>query len=709
MKKKLVSIVLVIILVSMSCIVFGQEQVIDSATDTSSVSVLNTNDEEVLELEGEDRKEFVLKLNSKTYTLNGIAYTLDVAPFSINGKTYVPLRFIVDQILGASLSWDLKKQEGVITTQEMTVGVKVGSSVIQLDGEPVSIEVPPIEKKGATYLPLKIVSDYLGYELNYEASSNSMTLRSQNKGSNNKPIADFTFSQQTYTQGKTVKATYLSYDPDGDLLIAKEWQVEKQGTIVKGQELEKILKSSDAGLYRIGLRVKDQYGLWSDWTYKELTILPNEPPKVTYLGAERKEYAQGEAIKFQYMYENESWEAIVNEKWTYRHEEEEVAKAILGKPEVLFTEGTYIVTLQIDDEYGNRSEIYETKVHITNQVLHKELAYRFTKGSIGDIIDNYQQFNYRDYEDAIISKRSTTPGIMMMSDSPEEVVREGILYRDVIDGTGRVLIHHINKFSDSSVVGGQKRLVVVAENTSSQPVTLTLNNKTIKGPVQDVLFLGQKLLYDYLKGSPKETIVLKPGEKRYIYDSGAGWKQDTCISGLMDVQTTGKVKFTVAAVSSGNTIHNMKDMEIFMPAVHPRGTFSDLAIHYTLDLDATQPTKLLIGTGEEEWVKGYDALTYQAAQNKGNYGVSYYITITAKEDMGILLNPRANVFRGAIEWQGIGVYNIPKIGTIFDNKTKAVCLGTINAGETKTFEYMLPNGSSAPVLIGFIPRSYWEN
>lgn len=739
MKKKLVSIVLVITLVSIHSIVFGQEQKINNATSESSIQMLESNNEEVLETEvdtngNEDEKEeelvafpinsssikntegsiikgdeFILKMDSKSYTINGKVHVLEAAPFSVNGRTYVPLRFIVDQVLGANLTWDLKKQEGVIATKERVVGLKVGSYAIQVDGQQVSIDTPPVVKKGATYLPLKIVNDYLGCAVTYQPTSKKIILTGKDKGINSKPIADFNFSQQTYTEGQIIKATNLSYDPDGHLVVAKEWQVEKEGKILTGQELEGIFKKPDAGLYHIGLRVKDKYGLWSDWTYKELTILPNEAPKVTYLGTERNNYAQGETIKYQYMYENESWEAITNEKWTYRHEEEDISKAILGKPEVLFTEGTYIVALQLDDEYGNRSDIYETKVHITDQVLNKELTYRFTQGNIGDIIDNYQQFNYREYEDAKITKQSTTPGSMMMSDSPEEVLREGILYRDAINGIGRILIHHINKFSDTSVVGGNKRLVVVAENTSSIPVTLTLNNKTIKGPVSDVLFLGQKLLYDYLSGNQEEVLLLQPGERRYLYDSGTKWAQETCISGLMDVQTTGEVTFTIAAVSAGNTINNMKDMEIFLPAVHPRGTFSDIAIHYTLHLDGTQPTKLLIGTGEEEWVKGYDALTHQSAQNKGNYGVSYYVTLTAEEDMGILLNPRANVFRGAVEWEGIGVYNIPTTGTIFSNTAKSVCLGTIKAGETKTFEYMLPNGSSAPVLIGFIPRSYWDN
>lgn len=737
MKKKLLSMLLAITLLSSSATISAKEQKVNDDAIESHIEKQEdhdkeaiTTDEEVMidvieekpveindnfsnemDTEGEMIKgdEFVLKLESKKYTMNGSSYVLTAAPLSINGRTYLPLRFIVDKVLEATLNWNLDKQEGVLSKEEMSIQLKVGSRTILVNGSKTSLDGAPIVRNGTTYVPLKIVSDYFGCTVNYDASSKKIIIVGKDKGINNRPIAKFNFSQATYIAGQTVATTSSSYDPDGHKLVAQEWEVIKEGSTVTNKELSYIFKKPSAGIYTIGLRVKDQYGLWSEWTYKELTVLPNEAPKITYLGTERNTYAQGEKIKYQYFYDNESWEGITNEKWTYRQAEEETSKAILGRPDALFKEGTYIITLQIDDEYGNRSEIYETTVYITKQVLEKELSYRFTQGSIGDIIDNYQEFNYRDYEDAEIIHQSTVAGRMLMSDSPEEVSREGILYRDVINGKGRILMHHINRFSDASVVGGDKRLVIVAENTSTTPVTLTLSNKVIKGPVTDVLYVGQKLLYDYLVGSEDEVMVLQPGERRYIYDSGTKWQQETCISGLMDVSTTGEIAFTMAAVSAGNTINNMSSMEILLQAVHPRGTFSEIAINYTLNLDGTKPTKLLIGTGEEEWVKGYDALTNEPAQNKGNYGVSYYITMTAEEDMGIILNPRANVFRGAIEWKGIGVYNIPTVGSIFNNTAKAISLGTIKAGETKTFEYMLPNGSAAPVLIGFIPKSYWDN
>lgn len=705
----------------MSQVVWAQEQelgvdqplvtVEDTYENTDEEELLpsETIPEEVVEEENNTIKgdQMILTLDKSTALVNGNAYSLNAPPIAIGGRTYLPLRFVVDQILQAQVEWKAETGEITVTKEGKEITITIGSSIALVDGVEVMLDAPPILKNDSTLLPLRFMSEQFNMSIIYDGLTKTITLTGPDKGPNTKPIASFTFSQSPYVAGQTVSAISTSYDPDGHKLVDKLWCVVGEKTITN-KELSNMFKTPRAGVYTIGLQVQDQYGLWSDWTYQEITILPNEAPHITYLGTEKKEYGQGEDITYQFSYTNEEWEAITNQKWTYRKQGEPTSKAILGKPDALFTEGIYIITLQIDDAYGNRSEIRETTIHITDEVVKKELAFRFTEGHIGDIIDNYQGFNYREYEDVKQISKETIPGTMLMSDSPEVVSREGILYRDSINGKGRLLLHHINNFSETSTISGNKRLVVVVENKTDEPITVNLHNKTIRGPVDDILYLGQKMLSDYLTGSETETILLAPGEKKYLYDSGKKWVKGSCISGLMDIDTIGEATFTIASVSAGSTLNSMEGMELFLKEVHPRGTFDTIGMNYAIELDGSVPEKLLIGVGEEEWVKGYDAITNEPAQNKGNFGVSYYITITAKEDTGIILNPRADMFRGAIEWNGVGVYNIPTVGNIYSNTAKAVSLGTIKKGETKTIEYMLPNGSSAPVLLGFIPASYWN-
>ena len=133
-----------------------------------------------------------------------------------------------------------------------------------------------------------------------------------------------------------------------------------------------------------------------------------------------------------------------------------------------------------------------------------------------------------------------------------------------------------------------------------------------------------------------------------------------------------------------------------------------LGIHYNVTVGGSEPQRLTLGVANAgEWAVGYDERTQGTVENTGNYGITYYVTVTAEEDMGIILNNRGGIFQGAIKWQGENVYNMPGNGSFNGTTTKAVVMGTIKKGETKTFEYLLPNGSATPTLIGFIPKSQW--
>ncbi|QPQ32422.1 copper amine oxidase N-terminal domain-containing protein [Lysinibacillus sp. JNUCC 51] len=64
-------------------------------------------------------KKITLVVGSKTATVNGQKITLDVPPQIINGRTLVPLRFI-SEALGAKVDWNNKTKTVSITTFEVS-------------------------------------------------------------------------------------------------------------------------------------------------------------------------------------------------------------------------------------------------------------------------------------------------------------------------------------------------------------------------------------------------------------------------------------------------------------------------------------------------------------------------------------------------------------------------------------------------------------
>lgn len=655
----------------------------------------------------------VLTLDSKVALVDGVEYELSSPPTVIENVTLLPMRFVADQVLGAQVDWNADTQTVTMTKDNKTVSVTIDSKVAMVDGLELELQMPPVVKNSTTLVPLRFLSEVFNVTVDYDATTKKITLdkgsQSNNqtgeqiptKPLNQAPVASFYFPEN-YVAGQVVSAVSESYDPDGDQIVDQLWSVVGTDKTITNKQLSNMFKTPKAGTYTIGLKVQDSKGLWSEWNYQTVTIAPNQAPIITSLAPTKASFAQGETIEFlPYTYENESWEKVTEGKWTYRQAGD--SRETLGKPTALFSEGDYIITLYLDDAYGNRSQAFETTIHISGEVRNTELNYKFSNGLIGEWIDNFDGINYLNYKQAEILDKSYINGTLIMSDSPEEVQGFGILYRDSINGKGRILIHHINQMDTTE----KQRLALVVENPTTSPITVKLMNKSIKGPANDILRVGQICLNEYLSGTiPAETIVLKPGEKKYIYDKN--WTVNSCISAHIDVETDGEAKFTVANLSAADTLDTLDSLYYYQPdGVHYSGTYDKIGINYKLNLSGTEAEKLSLGVANSgEWVVGYDERVPGTIENTGNFGVSYYITVTAQEDMGVILNNRGGMFQGAVKWNNT-VYNMPGKGVFSGTTTKAVVLGTIKKGETVTIEYLLPNGSAAPTLIGFIPKSQW--
>lgn len=659
--------------------------------------------------------KIILTLDSNIAIVDGLEQELIAPPSVVNNTTLLPMRFVADQVIGAEILWEQATQTVIMSKNGTTVSVTIGSKIATIDGLEIELQAAPVVNNGTTLVPLRFLSEAFDVKIDYNKTNQTITLEKSVQGGSGKPDQEIIqtpnqapvplfYFPESYVAGQEVSVVNESYDPDGDAIVDQLWCVVGEKTLTNKELSNMFKKPQKAGDYTIGLKVQDAKGLWSDWNYQTVTILPNKAPVITSLTPSKTSFAQGETITFlPYTYENESWETVKEGKWTYRKVEEPDNRATLGKPTNLFTEGDYVITLYLDDAFGNRSTGFETIVHISNEVRDTELNHKFSLGLIGEWIDNFDNFNYLSFKQAEILEKSYEYGTLIMSDSPEEVKGQGILYQDKINGVGRLLIHHINQVNSAET----QKLGFIVENPTDKVVTVKLINKSIKGPATDILRVGQMSLNEYLSGKiPTETIVLQPGERKVFYEKN--WGINTCISAHIDVETDGEAKFIVANVNQSHSLDSIDGLYYF-PAdgVHYSGTYDKTGIHYTLNLDGKESEKLTIGVAKsDEWVVGYDERDNSVVENAGNFGVSYYITVTAQEDMGVILNNRGGTFQGAIKWNDT-VHNMPGRGTFSGTTTKAVVLGTIKKGETVTIEYLLPNGSAAPTLIGFIPKSQW--
>ncbi|MEI7885719.1 MAG: copper amine oxidase N-terminal domain-containing protein [Clostridia bacterium] len=649
--------------------------------------------------------KIIFTLNSKVALIDGKSVKLLLPPKLIQGRTLLPLRIAVENILKAQVLWNSKTKTITITKDANTIILRIGNRTALVNGVAILLDVAPILEYGTTLLPIRFLAEQMGILIEFDAVTKKIYLTGSLLAANKIPDASFYFPQ-AFVAGQAVTAVDTSMDSDGDAITAREWMINlnpKQ----KNAQLSTIFSYPNAGTYAISLKVKDSKGAWSNWYTEYLTIAPNQPPIVTAINVPQESFKRGEEILYDFSFDNESWETIKAVKWSYYLTKDLLSQPIYAKPSRIFDAGEYTVTLQLQDAYGNWSDKFNKQIVINSELLFTEFAYKFNFAAPGETIANFSGYNFMDYIDTMKESMDIGKGLLYMSNSPERVITNGMLYKDKVTGTGRAIIHHINSFISEDAL--EKRLVIVAVNQSTSAQNLTISNSTILGPTSDVLHLGQQLLYRYLQGSPSTSYILHPNDVQILYDSnGKKWENGTAISGLFDFTTSGETTLIVGCIDQSNSISDLFNMTYPLRDVHPRGSFTDLNQNILVNLtNLTEPSKLVLGKTSDEWISGYDGINGELVVNRGNYGMEYHISVTAKERTAVILNPRGNVYNGAIKWNDSTPFLAPSDGYFFGGKDRASFLGIIEAGQTRDFTYMLPNGSASPILFAFIPDTYW--
>lgn len=113
-------------------------------------------------------KEITLKIDDKNYKVNGWIKSMDVAPFIQDSRTFVPVRFIAEE-LGFDVQWDDLNWEVTITGQNRIIKLKINSNIVTVNGIKKQIDVCPFIKDSRTFVPLRFISEELGCEVEWHA------------------------------------------------------------------------------------------------------------------------------------------------------------------------------------------------------------------------------------------------------------------------------------------------------------------------------------------------------------------------------------------------------------------------------------------------------------------------------------------------------------------------------------------------------------
>ena len=108
---------------------------------------------------------------------NGNILGFDVPPIIEDGSTLVPMRFLFEQ-MGADVEWDSETQTATATIENKAVTFSIDNVNARINNKPAKMDVPARLVNGKTMVPLRFLSENMGYDVDWDADSRTAIVNS---------------------------------------------------------------------------------------------------------------------------------------------------------------------------------------------------------------------------------------------------------------------------------------------------------------------------------------------------------------------------------------------------------------------------------------------------------------------------------------------------------------------------------------------------
>lgn len=143
---------------------FGDFMKVSEFTDNSSSNNNNSNNNSNSNNSSARVTKFVL--GSKTYFVNGKAHEMDAVPFSQDGRTMVPVRYVA--VAAGIDDDDITFKEGVINIEgDKNIQLYLGSRLIRVNGKSSTMVTEPVVISQRTYVPVAEIANILGLKVEW--------------------------------------------------------------------------------------------------------------------------------------------------------------------------------------------------------------------------------------------------------------------------------------------------------------------------------------------------------------------------------------------------------------------------------------------------------------------------------------------------------------------------------------------------------------
>ena len=160
--------------------------VLKAFADRASCSELEffCSKKELDRLSAESKETYILQIDSKvikvTKGTESYEKTIDVSPFiyGASGTTLIPLRGLLEE-MGSTVSWNAENE--TITIDQSKITMQIQDELVYVNDSHYGIvrytlRVAPMIKDSRTFIPLRFVSEQLGYDVSWNGETREITI-----------------------------------------------------------------------------------------------------------------------------------------------------------------------------------------------------------------------------------------------------------------------------------------------------------------------------------------------------------------------------------------------------------------------------------------------------------------------------------------------------------------------------------------------------
>ncbi len=232
---------------------------------------------------------FAVRHNKKDIPLNGIIVNdhivySDVYPYIKNNRTYVPIRFIAEE-LGYDVKWDGANRKVTMTNDGTTVELTIGSNKMKVNGKTVLLDAPAEIRDDRTFVPLRAIAEAFGEKVDYSSDYKAVYI-----GDNPKYNAFYKVVYY-YEKRETVISEYT--------INIATYKMDVNGNISRFETIDELINAVYDDFYDYRVSGVSRYGVT---TYKTAYVQPTVQPKeeTVYVKKTESNVAKEKQLKDQY-------------------------------------------------------------------------------------------------------------------------------------------------------------------------------------------------------------------------------------------------------------------------------------------------------------------------------------------------------------------------------------------------------------------------